>query len=204
MFDHGIDAKTGCAILFIYYLHSQLGYSTHDIVAARAPELSGVFENLTGSSYDPFPEFKALLDQYFPGTTAIPGSNPDNPFPLGAARFKHFPIDELVTWVSWGVKVDGGAPTGHGPVPPWSPFLRQLAAGFALAESADLVSPELRGAVSELAARQVALASESIAAEMIKSGEGAPRLGAKAQQAIAVDEKLRPRELQANASIDLN
>jgi hypothetical protein len=25
--DHGIDAKTGCAILFIYYLHVQLGHS---------------------------------------------------------------------------------------------------------------------------------------------------------------------------------
>lgn len=27
------------------------------------------------------------------------------------------------TWVSWGVKVDGGGPTGGGPVPPWDPLM---------------------------------------------------------------------------------
>ena len=32
--DHGIDAKTGCAILFIYYLHTQLGFAIKDIIAA--------------------------------------------------------------------------------------------------------------------------------------------------------------------------
>ena len=40
---------------------------------------------------------------------------------------------DVSTWVSWGVKVDGGGPTGHGPVEPWNPFVRQLAAGLALA-----------------------------------------------------------------------
>jgi hypothetical protein len=80
--DHGIDAKTGCAILFIYYLQVQLGFSINSIVAAAAPELAGVYKNLTGDGRDPFPAFKKLLDDTFPGTTAIPGSNPDNPFPL--------------------------------------------------------------------------------------------------------------------------
>ncbi|HWH09806.1 MAG TPA: hypothetical protein VG165_01655 [Solirubrobacteraceae bacterium] len=80
--DHSIDAKTGCSILFIYYLHTQLGYSINQIIAAAAPELSGVYKNLTGHSGDPFPAFKKLLDDNYPGTTTIPGSNPDNPFPL--------------------------------------------------------------------------------------------------------------------------
>lgn len=70
---------------------------------------------------------------------------------------------EAGTWVSWGVKVDGGGATGHGPVEPWNPFVRQLAAGLALADVASLVAPELRGAVSELAAKQVSLASQQIA-----------------------------------------
>jgi hypothetical protein len=70
--DHGIDAKTGCAILFIYYLHTQLGYSIKDIIAAAASELSGVYKNLTGDPSDPFPPFKNLLDTYYPGTTTIP------------------------------------------------------------------------------------------------------------------------------------
>ena len=70
------------------------------------------------------------------------------------------------TWVSWGVKVDGGGPTGRGPVEPWGPFVRQLAAGLALADTAALVAPELRSAVSELAARQVTFASRQIAGEI--------------------------------------
>ena len=80
--DHGIDAKTGCAILFIDYLHTQLGFDTKAIVGAAATELSGVYKNLTGDHADPFPRFKALLDGAYPGTTTIPGSNPDNPFPI--------------------------------------------------------------------------------------------------------------------------
>ena len=73
---------------------------------------------------------------------------------------------ELGTWVSWGVKVDGGGPTGRGPVEPWNPFVRQLAAGLALADTAKLVAPELRGAVSELAAKQVTIASHQIAGQI--------------------------------------
>lgn len=199
--DHGLDAKTGCAILFIYYLHSQLNFSTHDIVQAAASELSGVYQNLTGSGFDPFPAFKALLDTYYPGTTTIPGPNPDNPFPLGM-HHRTWPYYEIGTWVSWGVKVDGGGPTGNGPVPPWTPFIRQLAAGFALAEAADLASPELRGAVSELAARQVSLASESIAGEMTRAGERSTRQTLQAPGTSTVDRNWRPRERVASIESD--
>ena len=66
--DHGLDPKTGCAILFIYYLHVQLGFSIESIIAA-APNLAGVYRNLTGDTSDPFPFFKQLLDNAFPGTT---------------------------------------------------------------------------------------------------------------------------------------
>jgi hypothetical protein len=84
-----------------------------------------------------------------------------------ASAEHHLPSQaEIGTWVSWGVKVDGGGPTGHGPVEPWNPFVRQLAAGLALADAAALVAPELRGAVSELAARQVTLASHQIVGQI--------------------------------------
>ena len=73
---------------------------------------------------------------------------------------------EVGTWVSWGVTVDGGGLTGHGPVPPWNPLVRQLAAGFALAEAADLVAPELRAGVAKIAAEQVSLAARQIADSM--------------------------------------
>ena len=78
--------------------------------------------------------------------------------------------DELGTWVSYAVTVDGGGPTGHGPVPPLGPLLSQLAAGLALADAASLVAAEFQGAVRKLAADQVALASRQIA-DQIADGE---------------------------------
>jgi hypothetical protein len=85
--DNKIDKKTGCAILFIYYLNVQLGFSINELVSAASKNLSGVYKNLTGDSSDPFPYFKSLLDDAFPGTTSIPGPNPDNPYPLGTLSF---------------------------------------------------------------------------------------------------------------------
>ena len=102
--DHGIDAKTGCAILFIYYLFTQLGFSINQIIAAAASELSGVYANLTGDSSDPFPFFKQLLDTAFPGTQTIGGANPDNPYPLGILSFwvdkSTFGVDEVTDVIS--------------------------------------------------------------------------------------------------------
>jgi hypothetical protein len=82
--DDGPDNVTGCSLLFIYYLFSQLTFGINAIVAAGANNLGGVYRNLSGDNADPFPFFKQLLDSFFPGTTAIPGTypNPDNPFPL--------------------------------------------------------------------------------------------------------------------------
>ncbi len=73
------------------------------------------------------------------------------------------------TWVSYGVMVDGGGPTGNGPVPPWQPDVLRLAAGLMLAEASGKVDQQLRGAVLELAAKQVELASQSITGAMAKS-----------------------------------
>lgn len=82
------------------------------------------------------------------------------------------------TWVSWGVMVDGGGPTGRGPVPPWNPFIRQLAAGFALADAAREVNPEFQSKVLSIAARQVDYAADAIKREMQQfSKEGLSRKG---------------------------
>ena len=94
-YDHGIDAATGCAMLFIYYLKVQLGFSINSIIGA-APGASnagsclrGVYRNLTGDNGDPFPFFKLLLDTAFPPNqvSSIPGPNPDNPWPLAILSF---------------------------------------------------------------------------------------------------------------------
>ena len=80
--DDGPDAATGCSVLFIYYLFSQLGFSINAIVAAGASTLGRVYQNLNGTTNDPFPAFKRVLDRYFPGTSLITKTNLDNPFPL--------------------------------------------------------------------------------------------------------------------------
>jgi hypothetical protein len=82
LYDHGVDARTGCGMLFICYLRSQLGFSLEQIIAAAAPTLAGVYQNLTGDPQDPFPLFKEILDKAFPGTATIVAEDRDNPFPL--------------------------------------------------------------------------------------------------------------------------
>jgi hypothetical protein len=72
----------GCAVLFIYYLHTQLGFSINQIIAAGANQLAGVYANLTRDKRDPFPAFKHMLDVAFPGTSTITTGNRDNPYPL--------------------------------------------------------------------------------------------------------------------------
>jgi hypothetical protein len=80
--DDGPDAATGCALLFIYYLYTQLGFSIDAIVGAAASPLSGVYKNLTNDSNDPFPAFKQALDTAFPASKTITSGDLDNPFPL--------------------------------------------------------------------------------------------------------------------------
>lgn len=87
--DNGYDATNGCTTLFIYYLFHQLGFTINQIVAAGASTLTGVYKNLTGDSGDPFPFFKRLLDFAFPSQTssAVPGPNFDDPWPIGLLSF---------------------------------------------------------------------------------------------------------------------
>ncbi len=87
--DFSPDATNGCTTLFVYYLHDQLAFSIPAIVGAAANTLAGVYTNLTGDSSDPFPFFKQLMDNAFPSqtTSAVPGPNGDNPFPLGMLAF---------------------------------------------------------------------------------------------------------------------
>ncbi len=87
--DNGYDATNGCTTLFIYYLFSQLGYSINQIVAAGSSTLAGVYKNLTGDGSDPFPLFKSILDLWFPSqtTSALPGPNFDDPWPLLAVAY---------------------------------------------------------------------------------------------------------------------
>jgi hypothetical protein len=80
--------KTACALLFINYLHYQLGFTTSDIIAARSGNLMGVYNNLTHDHVNPYYYFKNLLDRQYPGTSTIPSSlDQDNPFPITFLTF---------------------------------------------------------------------------------------------------------------------
>ena len=83
--DRNIDSDTnpvgnGCAVLFLNWLHFQLGHSWRHVVAAGAPTLGKTYSKLTGKT-DGYQRFRALLDSRFP-----PGPpsrlKTDNPFPL--------------------------------------------------------------------------------------------------------------------------
>ena len=76
----------GCGIIFIYFLHSQLGFSFHEICTSGGTLLSDRYRRLTHATDDPSTRVGDLLDRHF-GTGAITGV-PNNPFPLyeGDAR----------------------------------------------------------------------------------------------------------------------
>jgi hypothetical protein len=76
------------------------------------------------------------------------------------------PQEALGTWVSYGVKVDAGGPTGNGPVPPWNPEILRLAVGLMLAEAAGYSEGSIRSGTLKLAARQVTQAAAAIAKQM--------------------------------------
>jgi photosystem II stability/assembly factor-like uncharacterized protein len=70
----------GCAILFLNYLHRQLGYSLAAIIQDNSTNLAGIYKNLTGKS-DAFAAFSTLLTAHFPPGKPVSMST-DNPFPL--------------------------------------------------------------------------------------------------------------------------
>lgn len=88
-YDHTNSPASGCSVMFLWYLFTQLGFTTAQIVQAAAPTIGGVYKNLTGDSADPFPFFKLLLDNAYPPSvvSSIPGPNRDNPFPLALVAF---------------------------------------------------------------------------------------------------------------------
>ena len=71
--------------------------------------------------------------------------------------------------------VDGGGPTGVGPVDPWGPYVREFAVGLMLAEAAKQVNSELKAAVMSLAAKQVSMAASAIQKNMTASAKTAAR-----------------------------
>lgn len=102
--------------------------------------------------------------------------------PEGGWRWDLPPI-AAGTWVSWGVMVDGGGPTGNGPVDPWGPLWREFGHTMALAEAGRSGGLESRAAVLTLAARQLQLTSGKMA-RLLRT-EATQKIGQKADLASA-------------------
>jgi len=71
----------GCALLYLYFLRSQLGFSMKAIISAHASTLEGVYANLT-KDQGAFPIFTNLLEHAFPSGKPCGLVGSANPFPL--------------------------------------------------------------------------------------------------------------------------
>jgi len=133
----------GCSVLFLNYLHYQLGYSWQQIVAAAASTLAGTYFNLTGATNGYF-NFVFTLDlQYPPGTPCTLVG--DNPFPILFAGpiINHY---EIWNWLI-GSLADGPlwvlGPHGPEPIPPGP-------GPIDIREKAQLAHAELRQVIDRL------------------------------------------------------
>jgi hypothetical protein len=73
----------GCSVLFLNYLHVQLGYSWRAIIRAGGANLKQTWVRLVKpvGNPNPFKRFKALLNEQFPSGTPS-GLADDNPWPI--------------------------------------------------------------------------------------------------------------------------
>jgi hypothetical protein len=81
----------GCSILFLYWLHSQLGHSMTDIVTKAGSTLEATYHALTGKS-GAYATFTQFLAPFFPiGQTAT--LKTDNPFPIEIGQQRTVQLD---------------------------------------------------------------------------------------------------------------
>jgi phosphatidylserine/phosphatidylglycerophosphate/cardiolipin synthase-like enzyme len=80
------ENSNGCGTIFLYYLHSQLGFSWQQIATAGGSTLGACYQKLTGrdgaQGFSDFVRLLSTLDRG--GQLALPASG--NPFPIGGAR----------------------------------------------------------------------------------------------------------------------
>ncbi|MBV9961594.1 MAG: hypothetical protein JO072_05050 [Parafilimonas sp.] len=100
----------GCSVLFLNYLHYQLGYRWEHITCAAASTLAETYTKLTGRTGG-FDDFKALLQVYFPEGTPS-GVTIDNVFPLGAVSTGRLEVfvrgSDGAVWHNWQTAPNNG------------------------------------------------------------------------------------------------
>jgi hypothetical protein len=85
----GDPVSYGCALAFIYYLTTQLGFSINEVISNYSDNLASCYHAVTGDSTDPFPGFAGILEHVYPSSSraTIGGTNPENPFPIAEVSF---------------------------------------------------------------------------------------------------------------------
>ncbi|MGZ6692875.1 MAG: hypothetical protein ACXVHQ_36390 [Solirubrobacteraceae bacterium] len=107
------DPVTGCATLFLFFLHDQLGFRIEDIINAGGGHLSNVYENLThDSATNAWGKFSALVNSHYPHSEIPPPQHPPPDFePAFTPQYDPpldsvFPVSDLTLFsatpkVSW-------------------------------------------------------------------------------------------------------
>lgn len=93
--DNMPDATTGCGTCFLFFLHSQLGFSIEEIIQSSAPTLGGVYQKLTGKT-DGWSSFKNLVDTHYPQDGSMYMPPMENLFPV--ADLATFYAPREVSW----------------------------------------------------------------------------------------------------------
>lgn len=85
----GDPVSYGCALAFIYYLTTQLGFTINEVISRYNSNLASCYHGVTGDSTDPFPGFLALVNHVYPSTSraTLSGTNPNNMFPIAEVEF---------------------------------------------------------------------------------------------------------------------
>jgi hypothetical protein len=92
-------AITGCGVLFLAFLHHQLGFTIPQIIGAAAPTMAGVYHNLTGMT-DAWTAFLGLVNLHYPQDGSMYASPLDNVFPV--ADLASFDAAHQMSWVTNG------------------------------------------------------------------------------------------------------
>ncbi len=118
----------GCSVLFLNWLHFQLGYDWKEIILAGAPTLGALYTNLTGKA-DGWQVFAELMNAYFPEGQPV-SLQSDNPFPLTRAHVRAavanhrrqaatITLDDMTEVLTRGIlrAVEAREPNGHAEQP---------------------------------------------------------------------------------------
>ena len=82
----------GCALLYLFYLHTQLSHSTESIIQNGADTLAGTYNKLTGRN-DAFGPFSSLLGRLYPHGERDAYLQVVDPFPLIEGLGRRVDID---------------------------------------------------------------------------------------------------------------